>query len=679
MKTTQRSLSALALLLVVAGATPTTDIVPVLLANLDKYTHDFAQEKVWLHTDKPYYALGDEIWLKVQVADANAHTPTLLSRIAYVELVRPDQQLHRRLMLDLDTLTGTATADFALPDSLPAGTYRLRAYTNWMRNFGDGAAFDRPLEVFDPRDAATQPAYAPQARLEIFPEGGDLVAGVRCRVGFKVADKYGRGLDGGGLVVDDQGVTVARFQSSHRGLGAFRFVPGPGRRYTARLHQPDSSVAEFALPPVKEEGIILTLSHAPTDTAFRLQVLASQALAAAKPEVILLGQSRGKVHFAARGQMDGPLFTVLAPKSRFPEGVVQWTLFNAQGEPLAERLAYHRRGSQLALEVAPAKTVYRPREKVEVEVRATGPGGQPLAAALSLAVTDAGKVKYDEVGTEHIAAYLLLSSEVKGDIEAPGYYFQPMTKEVHDALDLLLITQGWRRFAWKELASGKMPALNYFIEQSFGVGGTVNLPNGQPLRRGNLTLMVANQDGLVANTQTDSLGRFFLGGLDYRDTIKLVVQARTEKDRKRLNIKMDERTYPPLGPRSFPAPAFLAAEYLANRRQQTQADLSFNGLADQVLREVEVKGSKPRNGTPDDGRFRLHSQADMVLKDKDLNFGKHGANILQILQGRMTGAVVTPNGAGGYNIQMIRGGSPLLLIDGVPQADPAEANRVFAC
>jgi hypothetical protein len=90
----------------------------------------------------------------------------------------------------------------------------------------------------------------------------------------------------------------------------------------------------------------------------------------------------------------------------------------------------------LALEVAPAKTVYRPREKVEVEVRATGPGGQPLAAALSLSVTDAGKVKYDEVGTEHIAAYLLLSSEVKGDIEGPGYYFQPMTKEVHDALDL---------------------------------------------------------------------------------------------------------------------------------------------------------------------------------------------------------------------------------------------------
>jgi TonB-dependent SusC/RagA subfamily outer membrane receptor len=232
--------------------------------------------------------------------------------------------------------------------------------------------------------------------------------------------------------------------------------------------------------------------------------------------------------------------------------------------------------------------------------------------------------------------------------------------------------------------SGPSRSASQYIEQSFSVSGTVNLPNGQPVRKGNLLLMVTNHDGLLANPQTDSLGRFLLDGLDYPDTIKLVVQARTEKDRKRLNIRMDERTYLPLAPRGFPARSFLAADYLANRRQQTQADLSFNGLADQVLREVQVKGKRIKEELASDGRYRLHSQADFVLSAKDNDFTSMApsGNILQALQGRVAGLQIMPDGAGGFTAQ-VRGitsisgsNAPLLLIDGTPMTDLTSANMI---
>ncbi len=688
MKTLHQCLTLIALLLMFMGATPSDDIVPTLIGNLEKYNAAFAQEKIWVNTDKPYYALGDDIWFKVQVADANIHTPTALSRIVYVELLQPDTKLHRRLMLNLDTVTGTAVADFSLPDSLPAGTYRLRAYTNWMQNFGEEAAFDRPMEVFDPKAAssgAAKTTYTPEAKLQFFPEGGEMIAGFRCRVGFKLTDQFGKGINGSGLVVSNEGVTVARFQAACAGIGAFRFVPEVGKGYTAKLYRPDSTFTEFALPPAKAEGAMLTLSHTDTDTVFKAQISASQSWVAAQREVILLGQSRGKVHFVARGKMDGPLFTVSVPKSRFPEGVVQWTLFDTKGEPLCERLTYNRSNHQFSIRLVPQKTVFKPREQVELEIQVTSPTGQPMATCLSLAVTDAGKVKYDEVGQENIQAYLLLSSEVKGVIEQPGYYFQsPVTKAVHESLDQLLITQGWRRFVWQKIAKGEMPQPKYFIEQSFGLGGTVTLPNGKPMSKGNLTLMVTNQDGLIANSQTDSLGRFFFGGLDYLDTIKTVVQARTDKDRKRLNIKINEPIFPVAPPRTFPFHSFQAEDYLANRRQQTLADLSFKDIADQVLREVEIKDSKIEDKVKEDGRFRIHGQADAVLMAKDNNFGAMAAsgNILQALQGRVAGVQVTPDGTGGFNIQIrgpnsLSGGTaPLLLIDGVPMSDLSAANTI---
>jgi hypothetical protein len=212
------------------------------------------QEKVYLHLDKPYYAVGDTVWFKAYVTVGSRHQLSKLSGALHVELINEkDSMLHS---LKLPLTAGMAMGDFTLGDEYKTGNFRIRAYTQWMRNAGEEYFYDHTFAVGDPLNVAGQqdnkdndrpekkaksqrtdlsPDSLSKSDVQFFPEGGNLLYGINSRIGFKAVGVNGRGVAVKGTVVDETGEEITSFESLHAGMGVFNIRPQAGKRYSAKL------------------------------------------------------------------------------------------------------------------------------------------------------------------------------------------------------------------------------------------------------------------------------------------------------------------------------------------------------------------------------------------------------------------------------------------------------------
>ncbi|GAB3313282.1 Plug domain-containing protein [Hymenobacter humi] len=627
-------------------------------------------EKAYLHLDRPFYASGETVWFKAYVVEADSHRPDTLSKVLYVDLLSPRQRVVAQRTLRLSG--GLAHGDLALPDTLATGTYQLRAYTSWMRNASPAFFFTRALAI---ARTAAQPAPAPAANaridLQFFPEGGNLVEELESEVGFKAVDGQGHGVALQGTVLDEQGQPVASLNTRHGGMGSFRLTPAPGQRYRAVVVLPGGGKAEYPLPTSQPTGYTLHVSETADDFVVVLRRRMAAGAAPAGP-ALLMAQVRGSVAFAAQAPLTGTApITAMLPKAKFVPGLAHITLFDEQGTAQCERLVFVPNPPGIRLTLAPDKPSYATREAVRLKLTATDAAGQPVAGAFSVAVSAPSSAFADG---PTIASHLLLSSDLAGPVEDPGYYFrEPQTPEIRQALNDLLLTQGWRRFVWKELLAGQLPSREFALEQGLSVSGQVLTAAGTPAGGRQVAYLQTNPTR-EAQMQTDASGRFLFRGLDGLDTTHVMLRAPSKKGEEALRIRLPAPPPAQAQPNALlAATAFSTAlgEY-ARRSAQQQAQARSAKLSQGktiALEEVSVRGARPR--VVADGAMRPYSNANAVVlqvKDDVVNDSK---TLIQYLAGRVAGVVVTGSTVNirqASTLQNQSGGSfliePLFLIDG---------------
>lgn len=639
-----------------------------------RYQAAFPQEKVFLHLDRPYYSAGETIWYKAYLLDASTHEADSVSGVLYVELI----DASARTVLQTRQLraeAGYAAGDFALPDSLPAGPYQLRAYTNWMRNFPEEFFFTHDFRVFDARPVETAlPAPGP-VDLQFFPEGGQLTAGFDCRVAFKAIGPDGRGVDVTGTILANDRDTLTAFRSTNLGMGQFTIPVQAGQTYTAVLFNPDGTERRIPLPGVPAAGFGLAV-HAFAKESIRVFVHNAAPQAASPRELVLLVQQRGVVCFVAKGNTGGRSFSVNVPRSKFPnDGIAHLTLFDDAGNPLAERLVFIRQKQELRVQVQPDKPRYKPREAVTLALTVTDREGKPATGNFSLAATDAGQV-VAEPQAQTLVSYLLLSSDLHGAVEQPGRYFDPANSEAGVHLDLLMMTQGWRRFVWKEVLADSLPQPHsrFLFEQSLSVTGTVRRPNGKPFeKKVGLTLLSTPKNALptFATGEADAEGRFGFYDLDFSDSTTVLVQAIAGKGNRDGVIRFDPFLQPrvsgvrvpfnplPLSPQALAEYQRRSQEWLAIERQLKLSNAT-------LLKGVTVKAKKV---DPFESR-RIYGQPSTSIK-LDQSNSAGAMSILDVIRGRVAGVSVGgsfPNYSVSIRgISSLSGSSqPLFLLDGMP-------------
>ncbi|MDQ6844744.1 MAG: hypothetical protein M3Z92_10385 [Bacteroidota bacterium] len=454
---TFRNLFCTILFLVFAINVFSQDAASILQSRFETYNSYNYQEKVFLHTDKTVYATGEILWFKCYVTDAANNHLSALSKICYVEIIGNDKKQLLQAKIDIDS--GTGNGSFTIPSSKRTGNYLIRAYTNWMKNFDAAFYFEQSISIINPDKKAEveKTVNIEKYSMQLFPEGGNLVYGLNSTVAFKITDAYGKGLPANGIILNEKNDTILNFITEKFGMGTFTFTPVKGNKYRASVNINDKTFINN-LPEIYNNGWAMHLN----DEGNTLHVNATSNIET-EHSVCLFAQTKGAFKFAKIQYLKNGAADFIINKSDLGEGISQLTIFNENKQPVCERLYFKKPTKLLQVKINNGANDFQKRKKVNISVETNGPDGKPVNADMSVSVylTDS----LQPAAEINILNYLWLSSDIKGLVESPQYYFENTDAEVDKATDNLMLTQGWRRFKWEDVLKNSQPSFTYLPER----------------------------------------------------------------------------------------------------------------------------------------------------------------------------------------------------------------------
>ena len=693
---------------VLAQVVTKTDMVK-LTAAADSFRNLSAVEKLYCQFDKPYYAVGDTIWFKAYLLNAAYLTPSVKSGILYVELVNDSNKVVQRQMLPV--ANGLTWGNMGLDAKIiTEGGYTFRAYTNWMRNFGETYVFRQRMYIASPsannwlvntrfsltreggiekgklklqfnqfnnqpailKDLALNVLDGPKTwykskvqtkldgtvdvdftlkspvkklvlmaqetgtaddthkliipininrpentDLQFMPEGGALVAGLPARVGFKAIGEDGKTVNVEGVVYDSHQQQVARFKSAHKGMGAFDMMPVAGEVYIAKVTLQNGVVKTYSLPVVQSSGTTLKITQAVGADSLVVIIAGAQA----NGSYYLIGQANGVVCYGAIVNLEGVPVKSKIPTAGFPTGIARFTLLNAARQPLNERMIFINHHDFLRIDARPGRTFYGARDSIGMQINITDKNGQPVQGSFSMAVTDDSQVNVDSTGVSaNIISNMLLTSDLKGSVEEPGYYFrQDADGSIQQQLDNLLLTQAWVGYNWSNILAPAKPPI-FSAEKEFVINGQVTNVFNKPVVNSHV-LLFSKKPPLLLDSVTNKGGSFSFRDIIPLDTPYYMLQARNKRGKSfNVDLKVDEFK-PPL----FAITSETATPWYVNSDTSTinyvKTSIVFKAAKDNyqgsghILKEVKISAKK---FIKDSQNLNGPGNADVVIDEKEL-------------------------------------------------------------
>lgn len=511
-----------------------------VVAKLQSLSTDRIVEKAYLHFDKPYYSPGDTIYFKAYVTAGERHELSKISGVLHVDLISKSDSVMQTSILQLKN--GLAWGDFALPGYISKGNYRIRAYTQWMQNAGNTYVYDKTIPV---NGKSIAPVYAAKATdtkadIQFFPEGGTFVAALPTKIAFKAVGSNGMGVYVKGVVVDNNNVEVAKFTSAHLGMGQIFITPEDGKAYKAKVTYPDGSVNTVDLPKPEAKGMSLTVNNSDLNKlSIDINANKTYYLENKNKEINVVMYSAGVVK-TVKTVLDNQVIGFDLPKKDLASGITQITLFSDNGVPLSERLVFIQNPVDINFTINSDKTTYASHDKAHITLNAKLAGADKASIGnFSVAVVDESKVQTNEDKESSILSDLLLTSELRGYVEQPGYYFNNVNADTRNNLDILMLTQGYRRFEWKQLLNEAAAPIAYKPEVGMDIKGTLVSNAGKPVPNEKISLMLASTMQSM-NAVTDANGRFSFPDLAFADKTQFLLNIENKSMRNKVKFLLDK-------------------------------------------------------------------------------------------------------------------------------------------
>ncbi len=366
------------------------------------------------------------------------------------------------------------------------------------------------------------------------PEGGDLLEGCEQLVAFKAIGRDGLSRSVSGVIVDDKGKQETYVQTVYKGMGGFSMRAEPGKEYYALFRCGDGPVKRFSLPKAQKEAAALQLFTNENFISYMVKASAGMKL---QDSLYLLVHSKGlPLHCQTIRIGEGGR---LANKE-MPEGILHFLLVNREGKVYSQRLCFVRHAQRPELELSTEMSGYKARDSVYLQICVVDSEMPDLSGSFSVSITDDRQVVQDSL-QDHILSYLLLSSELKGYVEDPASYFVNKKIISRRYLDLLMLTQGWTRFDISDVLKDKFDDLDYYVERGQTISGKVKNFWGKEAETAMLILMGNN--GTFSIVNADSTGRFMIDGIAFPDSTKFVIQGKSKRGRRNVEVIIDKEDY----------------------------------------------------------------------------------------------------------------------------------------
>ena len=687
-------------------------------------------EKVYIHTDRSVYVAGDSIWMRAYVVDGICHAPRNSSAYVYVTLQNPFLETISQVRIKADE-QGHIHGYIVLPDDLPKGEYSLCAYTQYMKNFDSEYFFKKRItinnvlnksirletsrrgnhldvrfinpvtgEMNDVQNCAAwvsdgdiavnrkdngysikfynsnervvliqagnyrefvEVDVRPDYDVSFFPEGGQLVAGEFNRLAFKSINSLGLGEDIVGTLRDERDSILQHFNSLYRGMGSITFIPELGKKYFAVCENAVGVQKRFALP-MATDGCTLWVSEV-NGKVYAKVLYSSQGKH--NKEMYVYALQRGWPVAIRKWQK--PNLGLVCDKNDFIEGTASFMLANENGQIVSERLLFIHKDEQVQGKLRAENPNPGKREKISLTVEVPEADWE---GDCSVSVVDNRDVRPDSC--ENILSSLLLTSDLRGHIEAPAWYFEKDENDTlnlrHRALDALMMTQGWRKYDLEKVWASEYKSPDFLPEQSLRISGKVTTHVARkPIVDGKVQVMVPNM-AISEEVRTDDKGYFVFDNVDAPDSTVYWISAYTNKGKDKVVLELDTVIHPVMGTRLPPYHTVSHSKRInASEHYLEKVDLRIlnnQGIRHLFMDEVIVTAPKIKP------RTEYETKEGNVLSIREKSIEESGVqDVVTFLRQKIPGfnfreVVVNEETDERYLTISMRGSEATLILDG---------------
>lgn len=628
----------------------------------------FPQEKIYIQTDKPYYAAGERLWFRAYIVHASLNTPFEISRYIYVELLNSTNEvIIRKKIRPIDEMF---FGQIDISAEMPEGWYSLRAYTNYMRNAGEEWFYNRQLYIGNPLDvnqystalatdgsgnATKSASEADEAPFHVrfSPEGGHFNAGNMQLVGLYAYSKGKNGIIVNGRIVDQGNAEVCTFKSNSDGNGVFAIMADEGKTYTAICEDAQGHSLKIPLPKVYNNVPTIGVEQ---NSSLMVVSLKYPNAKQSSDTLYMVGHQRGIPIFQTVFLPGKPNTTI--SKKGMHSGITQFLLLGSKGELLSDRMVFINGDDKATVNFHTDKILYGKRDKVNAQITLRDSEGKPIKGNFSISVTDDANVTINP-DSRTIISDLLLESDFKEPIKNPGSYFRADNKTAISGLDMIMLSHKWDRYNISNILDGQFARGDTFaLERGSVISGKVQLfPAKRALPGINVSMYVHNQMHFDA-TLTDKSGKFYFEGFEYPDSTTIMLQAQ-KKPGMLLDLVVDKESFP-AATINLPILSDFTTDagfrkFLSNSRKKYYLE---NGNKTYNLGEVVVTGKKEdRNDEIRKERGSLYFSPSYSFSGDDL---EHATTLVEVLQ-RAPGVTVDNTGTS----VLIRNATPLIVVDNI--------------
>lgn len=637
-----------------------------LLKSLEYYNSNYPEEKVYVHFDKQAYSQGETVWFKAYITSQNFPSP--ISTNFYAELLDANGKVIAQKSFPV--FESTAAGSFDLPNADNQGVV-FRGYTAWQLNFDSSRIYNRYIPVVTPGTLSTAASTKKKFELSFFPEGGDMISDINGLVAFAARDDRGMPANITGDIKDPSGKVISSIATVHDGMGKFYLTPKINEQYIAEWKDENGVFHQTPLPKSRANGVSLQVVDKGGYVGYIIR--RTEDVLPAQKKLYIIAQMHGQLLYRAGINLqEASIISGIIRSDSLTTGIMEFTVFDTDWKPLAERIVFvNKEDFSFEAAVNPYAPNLKKRGKniIEIEVPDT------LKTNLSVAVTDAA---LPSGGNEdNIFTRLLLTGDLRGYIHHPAYYFSSTNDSVKQNLDLLMLTHGWRKYNWQDLAANKFPEIKFTPDQYLTLKGKViGAPAAQLQSGAQLNVILQTKDSArqFLSAPVSKTGEFIIDGLIFYDTISVYYTFNANKKLNRAAI-VEFNTESPIDFKMG-----IDTEWLARMSAQKNTgsrNIFFAQKRDEILpslnkkiktlEEVIVRSKVRTRETQLDEKYASglfqsgNSRMFNLLDEPD---AVASINALNYLQGRIAGLQI--QGSGFQYSASWRGTSPQFFIDEMP-------------
>jgi len=630
----------------------------------DTYRITSSSEKIYAHLDQNVYVTGETLWFKLYLVDAVTNKPAGLSKVAYLEILDPDNR--PVLQTKVSVQNGFGNGSLFLPASIAAGYYTVRAYTNWMKNFDPDFYFHKSISIINTfrKLELDRAKTVSKPEVQFFPEGGNLIDGLNSKVAFRITNSAAPASNLHGFVLSQDNDTLSTFAPDKMGNGSFELTPKAGFTYHAIVADQQGNQSTIKLPLAMENGFALKVTEN-SSGQLSITVLANGPRDVNQP-VYLFVHSRNMITKASMHYLPQGSASVVIPKMELSPGISHITLFDAELRPVCERLYFNTTVNKLNINLQASQKEYGIRRKVSLDINTTKESNIPVPANLSLSVYRLDSIQEKETG--NILNYMWLESDLQHVPELPTDFLDSIDAEKKIILDNIMLTNGWRRFKWNSVINDSAPVISFIPEvRGHLIRGKITNPENAPARGVTAYLSAPGLNIQVYGSTSNVLGDIQFEMKDFSGPRRIVIQTNITKDStSRIEIlspfsnKFITRKFP-----RFTLNSTLENELLSRSVAMQVQDIFY-----------QDKGAQSRSVNIDTTAFYGKADATYYLDDYT-----RFPVMEEVMREYVPGVLVRKRRDGFHfiNLDVINKGvfdeDPFILLDGIPLFD---ADRIMA-